>query len=171
MNCLPCRLERPQDQSTSPRWSHSSLRRCPEVILHPVGSSENISTCRLSHNEHGWKHYMYLGQCGLILLKAGKSMYIAYHWSKSRKLFHKECSSLLPSCVCWETDPSNSLFPQMLQTHKILNWVKQFWANSLPLREEILRKKLLFFWILSKLPLPRPPNLDNLYHFFLNANI
>ena len=27
-------------------------------------------------------------------------------------------------------------------------------------------KKLLFFWILSKLP---PPNLDKLHNFFLNA--
>ena len=30
---LVCRLEKPLDQSTSPRWSHSSLRRCLEVIL------------------------------------------------------------------------------------------------------------------------------------------
>ena len=34
------------------------------------------------------------------------------------------------------------------------------------LREGFTKKKLLFFWILSKLP---PPNLDNLYNFFLNA--
>ena len=31
------------------------------------------------------------------------------------------------------------------------------------LREGFTKKKLLFFWILSKLP---PPNLDNLYNFF-----
>ena len=31
-------------------------------------------------------------------------------------------------------------------------------------------KKLLFFWILSKLtPPPHRLNLDNLYHFFFNA--
>merc|ERR1739838_200967 len=32
-------LERPQDQSTSPRWSHSLLKRCPEVPMTMTSSS------------------------------------------------------------------------------------------------------------------------------------
>merc|ERR1711936_813539 len=45
-------LERPQDQSTSPRWSHSSLRRCPEVPMTMTSSLGHLkpskSTDRLT---------------------------------------------------------------------------------------------------------------------------
>ena len=40
-------------------------------------------------------------------------------------------------------------------------------SHKVPVREGLTKKKSLFFWILPKLPPPRPPpNLDNLYNFF-----
>merc|ERR1712222_45968 len=85
-------LERPPDQSTSPRWSHSSLRRCLEVPMMTWGE-------KFSSNEiyDAFREFKIDG--GMIDAEHLKSIMVARKKSLSQRISSRQEKRLRPKWV------------------------------------------------------------------------
>ena len=111
---LICRLEKPLDQSTSPRWSHSSLRRCLEVIL-----------TKTAKNTHGW--------CGILNCRYDLEL-----WLGGRKENVEILSAEFSPC-CWSVRPLFTISPSSASGKNMRNK----WETSSQSSADVIAKNIL----------------------------
>ena len=113
---LVCRLEKPLDQSTSPRWSHSSLRRCLEVIF-----------TKTAKNIHGW--------CGILNCRYDLELWLGVR-KENVEILSAEFSP------CWSVRPLFTISPSSASGKNMRNkWETSSQSSADVIAENILASK------------------------------